>query len=115
MSRLYWTEGPNLQCWKRERRLTPLMGQYRMIAVYLLWHTHDLGDDEEDQKLIGVYASEADAELARQRTIVLPGFRDAPEGFVIDRYPVGRDHWEEGYFTYTYAAEGDPEKGEIGG
>ncbi|CAN7142652.1 hypothetical protein LJR090_000074 [Bosea sp. LjRoot90] len=86
-----------------------------MTTVYLLWHTHDLGDDEEDQKLIGIYATEADAELARQRAIVLPGFRDAPEGFIIDRYTVGRDHWEEGYFTCTYTADGIQKDDEASG
>lgn len=77
-----------------------------MTTVYLLWHTHDLGDDEEDNKLIGVYATEADAELARARAIVLPGFRDAPEGFCIDPYVIGRDYWSTGYATYFYGPDG---------
>lgn len=77
-----------------------------MTTVYLLWHTHDLGDDEESNKLIGAYATEADAEAARVRTIVLPGFRDAPEGFCIDPYVIGKDHWTSGYATYFYGPDG---------
>lgn len=70
-----------------------------MNAVYLLWHTHDLGDGETDDKLIGAYSSRSDAEQAQRRTAKLKGFCDAPDGFVIDAYEIGRDHWDEGYVT----------------
>lgn len=70
-----------------------------MTIVFLLFHTHDLGEGETDDKLIGVYASLADAQQAQARTAVLEGFRDAPEGFVIDPYEIGMDHWSEGYVT----------------
>lgn len=70
-----------------------------MANVFLLFHTHDLGEGETDSKLIGVYASLADAQQAQARTAVLKGFRDAPEGFVIDPYEIGKDHWSEGYVT----------------
>jgi hypothetical protein len=36
---------------------------------------------------------------ARTRTFEKPGFIDHPEGFEIDQYPIGKDHWEEGFFT----------------
>ena len=39
------------------------------------------------------------AEAARIRTSGLEGFRDAPDGFLIDRYELDRDHWQEGYIT----------------
>lgn len=74
-----------------------------MTAVYLLWHNHDFGEDGSDEKLVGVYASERDAELARQRTLALDGFCDAPDGFIIDEYEVGRDHWDHGYATAVFA------------
>lgn len=64
-----------------------------MTIVFLLFHTHDLGEGETDDKLIGVYASLADAQQAHARTAVLEGLRDAPEGFVIDPYEIGMDHW----------------------
>jgi hypothetical protein len=59
-------------------------------------------DGEEDDKLIGIYASTEDAEAAKLRSVLLPGFRDHPEGFQISRYTVGEDQWTEGYVTVTH-------------
>ena len=68
-----------------------------MDAVFLLWHTHDMGGGEIDDKLIGVYSSEAAAQAARQRKLQLEGFRDTPGGFVIDRCEIDRDLWAGGF------------------
>lgn len=72
------------------------------MDVFLLWHTHEMPDGEEDDKLIGVYASAEDAEAAKLRALPRPGFRDHPEGFQISRYTVGEDQWTEGYITVTH-------------
>jgi hypothetical protein len=69
------------------------------VSVFLLWHSHDIGDGEMDDKLIGVYSSEAEAEAAMRRKLQFEGFRDAPEGFPIARYELDRDAWSEGYIT----------------
>ena len=84
------------------------------MHVYLLWHIREENDGEEDGKLIGVFATAEDAEGARQRAATRPGFRDSPEGFVVDRYTIGQDHWAEGFGTDTHAnslgkLDGDPE------
>jgi hypothetical protein len=68
------------------------------MVVYLLWHTYDL-NGEEEEKLLGVYATEQKAEEAKGRVKRLPGFRDHPEGFQVDRYTVDRDEWAEGFIT----------------
>jgi hypothetical protein len=70
------------------------------MTVYLLWHVHDLGD-EFDEKLLGLYSSQASAEAARERTQSLPGFRDHPDGFHISEYELDQDHWTEGFVTTT--------------
>ncbi len=70
-----------------------------MDTVYILWHTHPTGANETNEKLIGVYASEEAAMAARGRLLEKPGFSSFPEGFQIDRYPIGEDNWTEGYFT----------------
>jgi hypothetical protein len=70
-----------------------------MQTVYLLYHSHDLGNGETDDKLIGVYSDEANAEAARIRASTFEGFRDAPDGFLISPYELNRDHWQEGYIT----------------
>jgi hypothetical protein len=67
------------------------------MDVFLLSHTHLLPDGEEDDKLIGVYATAAEAEMAKQRMIRQPGFRESPDGFTVAQYALGQDHWTEGF------------------
>jgi hypothetical protein len=70
------------------------------MEVFLLWHVHDFGDGEEDEKLIGVYSSQEKAKEAIVRLKDQPGFVDLPEGFGIYAYTVDKDtHWTEGYVT----------------
>jgi len=68
-----------------------------MIA-FLLQHSYEL-DDCEETKIIGIYSSKEHAERAIQRLRSLPGFRNRPDNFHIDGYPVDQDHWTEGYET----------------
>jgi hypothetical protein len=76
------------------------MNQQRTaVTVFLLWHVHEHSNGEEDAKLIGVYSTSELTEQARQRATSLPGFRDHPNGFIVDRYEVDRDHWTEGLVT----------------
>jgi hypothetical protein len=70
-----------------------------MMQVFLLWHSHDLGNGETNDKLIGVYSSVEEAEAAKTRKLLFVGFREAPEGFLISPYEVNRDAWSEGYIT----------------
>jgi hypothetical protein len=74
------------------------------MDVYLLWHTHEMPDDaEDDDKFIGVYASPEDAELAKQRLLTQPGFRDWPDGFFIDQCTVGKERsWAQGFVTIRH-------------
>ncbi len=67
-----------------------------MTTVYVLQHEYEwCGRDES--KMIGVYATESDAAAAVDRLREQPGFRDWPDGFSIDPYALGADHWEEGF------------------
>jgi hypothetical protein len=82
------------------------------VQVYLLWHVHR-SDDETDEKLIGVYSTEAMARDAGIRLAIQPGFVDLPElltddgagqgGFFISPYAIDEDHWSEGYVVVTDA------------
>lgn len=69
------------------------------MKIYVLQHEHELGDDASDIKLIGVYGSEADALAAQERLSAAPGFSEYPEGFLIDTYELGQDHWIEGFHS----------------
>lgn len=68
------------------------------MKVWVLQHERSV-DERGDVKLIGVYASAQDAIDARNRAERLPGFRDHAQGFSIDPYDVGRDHWQGGFVT----------------
>jgi hypothetical protein len=68
-----------------------------MDAAYLLYHIRKDDEYTDDAKLIGVYRSEAAARAAIVRVETQPGFRDYPEGFVVERYPLDVDHWTEGF------------------
>jgi len=70
------------------------------MEVWLLWHTHTVGE-EDDEKLIGVYSTQQSAELAQRRATQLPGFREVPEGFGIDSYIVDQDRWTKGFVRLT--------------
>ena len=74
-----------------------LIAVSRYMIVFILWHIRELENGEDETKLIGVYSTEQLAEAARERSRQLPGFRDLPDGFIIDRYAVDKDHWTEGY------------------
>lgn len=68
------------------------------MKVYLLQHEYEC-DGADEIKLVGVYASEREAEEARRRSGRLPGFKDHPDGFSISPYEVGRDLWTDGFLT----------------
>jgi hypothetical protein len=70
-----------------------------MEKVYLLWHTHPTGANENNEKLIGVYGTQEAAMAAQSRLKEVPGFSEHQEGFEIVAYEIGMDHWTEGYFT----------------
>lgn len=89
-----------------------------MDSVYLLQHLHVLPHGEEDVKVIGIYSSRQAAIEAVERLKVQPGFvehpslidplvDDEPDGFYIDKYPLDKDHWAEGYIT-DYPGEERP-------
>ena len=72
-----------------------------MRTAYLLFHAHQMPDGEEDSKLIGIYATPADARAAQQRASAKPGFKEHTSGFTIDAYEIGKDHWAEGFQTIS--------------
>jgi hypothetical protein len=73
-----------------------------MKFVYMVTHEYEHSTGEEEYKIIGVYRTKHDAQLAVRRKRSKDGFRDYPRGFVIDRVEIGRDLWSEGFITYRY-------------
>ena len=73
--------------------------------VFLVEHLHFLEDGEESVKTIGIYSTREKARQAVERLRMQPGFRDAPDGFVIDLYWIDQDGWEGGYITLPGGGE----------
>lgn len=69
------------------------------MYVFVVQHVHEIDEDNEDVKLIGVYSSEQAANAAVARLSLQPGFRETTSGFHVDRYKVDQDHWTEGFVT----------------
>jgi hypothetical protein len=72
-----------------------------MKKVWLVWHTDDNAptEEEEFEKLIGVYSSKELAQEAIERLRDKPGFRDYPERWKIDDWDLDEDEWLEGFAT----------------
>ena len=70
-----------------------------MDQVYLLHHMHRVSEDHEDIKLLGVFSTSELAERAKERALNLPGFKDSPDGFSVDKYIIDRMGWTAGYRT----------------
>ena len=68
-----------------------------METVYALWYVREWEQGEDTELLIGIYKTEADVDSAIARLRDKPGFIRYPEGFQIEPYVLGEDHWKEGF------------------
>ncbi|NUF49905.1 MULTISPECIES: DUF7336 domain-containing protein [unclassified Gilliamella] len=68
-----------------------------MQKVYFLYHILYEDTDDEDVKIVGIYSSYKQAELAIERHKNKPGFIDFPDGFQIIEDVVNRDGWVDGF------------------
>ena len=70
-----------------------------MNTVYLLQHVRESLKEgkNEDIKIIGVYRNESDARVAISKLKQKSGFSSYVDGFHVDKYELGKDHWEEGF------------------
>jgi len=64
--------------------------------VYIVEHSYDNGDCEE-AKLIGVFSTEDKAKEIVDIYKKLPGFRDFPDNFFINKYQLNVPEWKEGF------------------
>jgi hypothetical protein len=71
------------------------------MRAFLLWHVRELPEDEEDEKLLGVFSNALKAEHARDKAMGLPGFSDHPDGFRISEYRIDETQWTEGFVAVT--------------
>jgi hypothetical protein len=69
------------------------------MYVFVVQHVHEVEENNEDVKLIGVYSTEKGAHAAVARVSKQPVFGGVTSGFRVSRYEVDRDHWLEGFVT----------------
>ena len=76
------------------------------MDVFMLWHVYELRDDfgiHDEEKLIGVFSSEAKAQEAIERLKEKEGFRDLPLScFEIHKTKVDRVGWKDGFATVRW-------------
>jgi len=78
-----------------------------MNKVWLVWHVDDNAptDEEEYEKLIGVYSRKRLARDAVNRLRDKPGFRDFPERWKIEDWILDEDiGWLDGFVTVRSGA-----------
>lgn len=73
-------------------------------VVFVLEHARydddNIDNEIEDFKLIGVFVSQEQAQNAIEQLKTQPGFKDYPNGFHIDEYPLGQINWSSGFVIY---------------
>ena len=79
------------------------------MEVHLLWHMRPLEGQEDldpemnhietEDKLCGVYSTEARAREAQSRLVLQPGFKDHPDDFHIDAHRIDEPQWTDGFVT----------------
>ena len=69
------------------------------MKVYLLWHQCD---DDDEGKLIGIFSCRERAERIKAAYLNKPGFKNFPNGFIIDKHDVDKTSWEQGFVTMRY-------------
>ena len=67
------------------------------VLEHALYKDDDKNNDIEDYKLIGVFATEQQAQTAMSQLKMQPGFKDYPNGFHIDAYPLNQVNWSSGF------------------
>lgn len=77
--------------------------------VYLLCHSYECKNDEqesEEVKILGIYTSKEAAKLAVERYYKLDGFKNHPkECFAIDGFTLDKDEsWVEGFINWEEAS-----------
>ena len=65
--------------------------------VFLLLHQYPLGEGNVDEKLLGIYSTREAAARRARSAALLPGFKEAPDAFLVDEITVDQDQWREGF------------------
>ncbi len=70
-----------------------------MNVVYILFHSYERDNGDEESKILGVFSEYSYAENAIKKYANLPGFNKYPNEYIIDKYVINELHWIEGFVT----------------
>jgi hypothetical protein len=76
-----------------------------VTTTHVLFHTSETASGNED-RLIGLFRDAATACHVVDRLRAEKGFRESPQGFVIDEYKIDEDNWIEGFAWNDESLEG---------
>lgn len=68
-----------------------------MKSIFLLYHVRRMDDDTDEAKFIGAFREKSNAEKCIKKYNQLPGFKDFPKGFVIEKQPIDKIYWKDGF------------------
>ncbi len=67
------------------------------MSLQLITHILTKNGEEESVKIIGIAEDGEQAAALVEEMKKLPGFRDHPEGFMVNPYQVGQYDWQQGF------------------
>jgi len=65
--------------------------------IFLVHHVRELDDGTDEVKFIGAFSSIEIANQAVKKIENEPGFRDFPDGFIVEPHTLNRIGWLEGF------------------
>ncbi|KAA3611948.1 MAG: hypothetical protein DWQ01_07650 [Planctomycetota bacterium] len=77
--------------------MTKSSSKNKTASVFLLQHSHKLEGGEEEVKVLGIFQTRQHGFQAIERFRKLPGFRDYPDGYHLEEYPLNKLQWTSGF------------------
>ncbi len=68
-----------------------------MLYIYMLYHTRIKKNNVESVKSLGVYNNQIKAIEAIEEYKTLPGFKDFPKNFIIEKEKINKTYWSKGF------------------
>lgn len=65
-----------------------------MEHIYLLKHSRKIDDECKETKIIGFFSVNQNAEEVIENYKKLPGFKDNPDDFIIEKIQINHNDWE---------------------
>ncbi len=78
------------------------------MTVHLLQHVAREDTDDEDIKVLGIYSTQEQAEIAIEQLKLLPGFDRYPDSFHVGKYELDKLEWSRGFHNAITKSAAEP-------